>query len=61
MFEFELEEVLHAKRATVCMSVEPPVNRGWRPVVAELVFTSNRTDGPWPGRSTTNRDEDENE
>jgi hypothetical protein len=59
MFEFELEEVLHAKRATICANVEPPNNRGWRPVLAQLVFTSNRTDGPWPGRSTINRDEEE--
>jgi hypothetical protein len=59
MFEFELEEVLHAKRATICVKVEPPGNRRWRPVIAQFVFTSNRTDGPWPGRSTIDRDGDE--
>jgi hypothetical protein len=59
MFEFELEEVLGAKRATICVNVEPKGNRRRRPVVAQFVFTSNRTDGPWPGRSTNNRDDDE--
>jgi hypothetical protein len=59
MFEFELEEVLHAKRATICANVEPPNNRGRRPLLAQLVFTSNRTEGPWPGRSTINRRQDE--
>ena len=37
MFEFELEEVLHAKRATICVKVEPPGNRRRRPVVAQFV------------------------
>jgi hypothetical protein len=59
MFEFELEEVLHAKRATICVNIEPKGNLRRHPVVAQLVFTSNRTDGPWPGRSTINRDDDE--
>ena len=59
VYEFELDQVLEAKRATICVNVAPPGNRGWRPVVAQYVFTSDRTDGPWPGRSTNNRDDDE--
>jgi hypothetical protein len=54
MFEFELEEVLHAKRATICVKVEPPGNRRWRPVIAQFVFTSNRTMALGPaGRPST--------
>ena len=59
MFEFELDQVLEAKRATICVNVEPKGNRRRRPVVAKLVYTSDRTDGPWPGRSILNRDDDE--
>jgi hypothetical protein len=59
MFEFELEEIPQAKRATIRVNVEPPDNRGSRPVLTKSVFTSKHADGPWPGRSTINRDDDE--
>ena len=59
MFEFQLEESLQAKRATICANVEAPDTRGWRPVRAQLLFTSDRTDGPWPGWPTRKDDDDE--
>ena len=59
MFEFELDDVLTAKRATICANVAPPGSRGRRPVSAQLVFTSYSTDGPWPGWPAKKRDDDE--
>jgi hypothetical protein len=59
MFEFLLEEVLHAKRATIRVIIEPRDQRGWAPVRAVSVLTSNSAEGPWPGQSTIRRDDDE--
>lgn len=58
MFEFQLEEVLQAKRATICANVAGPNTRGWRPVLAQDVFTSSRTNGPWPGWPASKHEDD---
>ncbi len=59
MFEFLLEEVLRAKRATIRVTIGPRDQRGWAPVRALSVLTSNSAEGPWPGQSTIKRDDDE--
>ena len=59
MFEFMLQEVLHAKRATIRVIIEPRDQRGWVPVRALSVPTSNSAEGPWPGQSTIKRDAEE--
>jgi hypothetical protein len=49
MTEEELEEALAAKKVVICAFIEPPDERGWRRVVAQLVFSSAYVEGPWPG------------
>jgi hypothetical protein len=58
MFECELEEVLHARRATIRVIVQPRDARGWVRVVTQSVMTSNSVEGPWPG-VPARRDDDE--
>jgi hypothetical protein len=48
MFEYWLEEILHAKRATIRVVVEPPDERGLARVIALSVLTSKAVEGPWP-------------
>ena len=59
MFDVQLEEILRAKRATIRVIIEPRDQRGWAPVRAVSVLTSNSAEGPWPGQSTIRRDDDE--
>ena len=59
MFDVQLEEILHAKRATIRVIIGPRDHRGWVPVRAVSVLTSNSAEGPWPGQSTIKRDDDE--
>ena len=59
MFEFELEEVLHAKRVMIRAIMGPPDDRGWVPVQAVTYLTSNSAEGPWPGWPARNNDDDE--
>ena len=49
MFECRLDEIVHAKRATICVVVQPRDERGRVRVVAQSVKTSNTVEGPWPG------------
>ena len=58
MFGVQLEEILRAKRATIRVIIEPRDDRGWVPVRAASVLTSNSAEGPWPGQSTIRRDDD---
>jgi hypothetical protein len=59
VFEFELEEVLSAKRITIRAIVDPRDGRGWSRVVARSVWTSNNSEGPWPGQSPAMRNGNE--
>jgi len=56
--EWELEEVLHARRATIRVIVQPRDARDWVRVVTQSVMTSNSVEGPWPG-VPARRDDDE--
>jgi hypothetical protein len=59
MLASQLEEALDAKRLTIRANVGDPDHRGWRQVQLVSVMTSNSLEGPWPGQTTIERDDDE--
>ena len=58
-FASRLDAALHAKRLTIHAIVGAPDHRGWRQVQLVSVMTSNSLEGPWPGQTTIERDDDE--
>ena len=58
-FASRLEGALHAKRLTIHAIVGEPDRRGWRQVQLVSVMTSNSLEGPWPGQTTIERNDDE--
>jgi hypothetical protein len=59
MFGIQLDDALHAQRATIRAIIGERDDRGWVPVRALSVWTSNSAEGPWPGWPAGKRGNDE--